>query len=245
MDLLLPAFLLGFAGSLHCVGMCGPIVLALPVRFQSSFLLNRLQYNLGRISTYAILGFFVGFIGLGAKLAQIQQPLSIALGILVIILYFSSGSLNFEGKLGAWVNKQIVSRMRSALGETGKKGSGFSFFGLGSLNGLLPCGLVYIGLIGSTGNADPVKSAAFMAVFGLGTLPAMIGVNYFGEWFKEKILNRSRIIIPVFVILFGSLLILRGLDLGIPYLSPKLSTVQQEGSSCHKEIIRIDDFYRD
>ena len=78
---------LGFLGSLHCIGMCGPIALALPSQSKSklSFYSGRLLYNLGRVITYSIMGLIIGLIGQKINLAGYQQIISVILGIAILI----------------------------------------------------------------------------------------------------------------------------------------------------------------
>ena len=83
------AFLLGFLGSFHCVGMCGPIALAVGGKGSNKFLFNKIIYNLGRSLTYAMLGLVIGSLGFSLSLAGIQQGISIGMGILVVLLSLS------------------------------------------------------------------------------------------------------------------------------------------------------------
>lgn len=82
------ALIIGFAGSLHCVGMCGPIVLALPTKINSknlTFILKRLLYNIGRVTTYFLIGLGAGYVGQSVKLWGFQQLLSILIGIVILL----------------------------------------------------------------------------------------------------------------------------------------------------------------
>lgn len=224
---------LGFFGSLHCVGMCGPLVLALPgksARWQK-FLTLRLLYNLGRILSYSWIGFLVGFFGNQLSLAGWQTQLSVITGLLLILLsigQFSGKSIPLSNLPG--------SLLRRFLGESLYKATPGSQLFTGILNGFLPCGMVYLALAGALYLQNPLDSAIFMASFGLGTLPAMLAVALAGR----QLLGRWRLLFtrlsPALGLVFGILLLLRGLSLNIPYLSPQLPTEptqQIEAAECH------------
>lgn len=219
---------LGFLGSMHCIGMCGPIALALPSQSKSkfSFYLGRILYNLGRVVTYTFMGLILGLVGQKINLAGYQQILSISLGaIILIIVLLPSRFKNLFRSIG--FVKMITKALQSSIGVLFRKGSKTSLFAIGILNGFLPCGFVYVALAGAVAMGNVESSILFMALFGLGTIPAMfsasIVTNLFGQNFRKKI-NRA---VPVFAAVLAVIFILRGLNLGIPYLSPKLKTVTQ------------------
>ena len=223
LPVLLSGFTLGIAGSLHCVGMCGPLSLALPVhhfskaqKFVSLFL-----YQTGRVVTYSILGLLFGLAGRRIYIAGYQQWFSIAMGILVLalaLLYFvqhKTIQLKFLNHFYFFVQKQISRLLKSANGPPG-------FFLMGLANGLLPCGMIYMALAATLTFTEVWQSVAFMALFGAGTLPAMMIVGYAGQMIKSDWRNYLRNLVPVFISLMGVLLILRGMNLGIPFISPEL-----------------------
>jgi sulfite exporter TauE/SafE len=109
--------------------------------------------------------------------------------------------------------------------------SSFLFFGMA--NGLLPCGMVYMALAGALVTTAVHQSVMFMAMFGLGTVPAMIAIGFFGQFFSLNVRNSFRRIVPVFVVLMAFVLILRGMNLGIPFISPVLPSASQAAVSCH------------
>jgi sulfite exporter TauE/SafE len=234
MEFLLAAFSLGFLGSLHCVGMCGPIAMALPVHGKGlGFrILGIYLYNSGRILTYGVLGAILGALGMGMKLAGYQQVLSITLGILLllglflpkILLLNNSVLLTFNMKLKGWFTSWMKQKSLQAL------------FITGLLNGLLPCGLIYVALAGATSSGETIKGALFMAVFGLGTLPAMFSVSFISSISKRFRLYLSHTA-PVLTFVMGVLLVVRGLGLGIPYLSPVFKAPTKDAPAviyCHK-----------
>jgi uncharacterized protein len=223
---------LGFLGSLHCIGMCGPIALALPSQSKSklSFYSGRILYNLGRVMTYSIMGLVIGLIGQKINLAGYQQIVSIVLGVVILVIVLLPSRIkNYFIQLKP---VQVVTKtLQSSIGVLFSKGSQSSLFGIGVLNGFLPCGFVYVALAGAVALGNVEKSILFMALFGIGTIPAMfsasIVTNLFGQDFRKKI-HRA---IPVFATVLALIFILRGLNLGIPYLSPKLKTVTQVNPS--------------
>lgn len=228
--LFLTAFLTGVLGSFHCAGMCGPIAFALPTKQAGNlnFYLGRLVYNLGRIATYSALGLLMGLFGSGLKLAGIQQGLSIAAGVLILLwaVYQFLGWRVVKFQPLSWLGKGAFSKL---MGNA----SYVSLLGIGLLNGLLPCGFVYLALIGSSVTQNPLDAAAFMALFGLGTLPMMYGVSIIGQFLSQKVRSNLSRLSPVFAILIGLFFIVRGLNLGIPYISPQINNSQIEASDCH------------
>jgi hypothetical protein len=236
---LLTAFLIGFLGSFHCIGMCGPIALALPgVKLSSwSFYKGRLLYNLGRVLTYSVLGAIFGFLGNRIALFGLQQTLSITLGSIIILLVILPHK--FRTKL---ITSHLLNfynlKLKSLFTPLFKKGSSISLFTIGILNGFLPCGFVYIGIAGAIAVSSNgiLNSIFFMALFGAGTIPAMFGTSLIGNIltinFKQKLLRLT----PVFALILGLIFVVRGLNLGIPYLSPKFQNMQKsqiEEPVCH------------
>ena len=231
--MLLTAFITGLVGSLHCLGMCGPIALALPRSGNAliGILPGRVLYNLGRVSTYTILGALAGILGHSARFAGIQQSLSVFLGILLLVLALFS--LNVEKRFFAIpVVERLLGKLRARLGRYLGNPSPGNFLSIGILNGLLPCGFVYLGLAGAASQGHIIDSMAFMAVFGLGTIPMMLGLGILGQKLPIGIKSKVRPFLTAFAIAFALLLIVRGLDLGIPYISPSapnLDTIENCG----------------
>lgn len=227
----LTALALGFFGSLHCVGMCGPIVLALPGKSAifSRFMGLRLIYNAGRVLTYAWLGLMLGLFGRQIQLSGWQAQLSITSGVL-ILLFTLLPLLSTRFKLHFQPGK-LVGRF---LGDILYKPTYGGQFVTGLLNGLLPCGLVYLALAGALLVGDPFVSTGFMALFGLGTLPAMLAVAMLGRQLLGQFRPLFSKISPVIALIMATLFILRGLSLGIPYISPQLThPAQAQTEVCH------------
>jgi sulfite exporter TauE/SafE len=220
------AFVLGLVGSVHCAGMCGPLALAVPgtAMSPSRFALGRVTYNAGRIATYCVLGMVFGFFGKTLLLAGIQRWVSISLGVVLIVGLFTSRKLALWKPVTMLVN-QLKARMSGLLRQRSLASVG----ALGLLNGLLPCGLVYVAAAGATATGHFFNGAIYMAAFGAGTLPMMLAIGLGGKLVPLSFRLKLRAAIPVSVFLLGTLLILRGMSLGIPYVSPNLAA----GSCCH------------
>ncbi|MBK9139293.1 MAG: sulfite exporter TauE/SafE family protein [Verrucomicrobia bacterium] len=222
------AFLLGLAGSLHCAGMCGPLALALPVTGAgwSSFGSGRVIYNLGRVVTYALLGVLFGMVGKTLAMVGVQRWISLTLGAILLASLLVSRRLALAAPV-----VRMVAALRQAMGGFLQRRSLTALAVLGLLTGLLPCGLVYVAAMGAAATGGPLTGAGYMAVFGLGTVPLMLAISLSGRLLRPSWRLKLRFVMPVSVFLVGSLLVLRGLALGIPYLSPNLA--DQEGSCCH------------
>lgn len=217
-------FLFGLLGSFHCVGMCGAIALALPGQTgvgAARYVGGRLLYNIGRVTTYATLGAGAGLVGQSLRLAGVQQSLSVASGVLILLLVGvpERYTARLAGALGlarplAWV--------KATLSRLFQQSSWPALYATGVLNGLLPCGLVYLALAGALSAPGVAGAAAYMALFGLGTLPLMLGLALSGRLVPLAWRWRLRRAVPYAATMLALLFIVRGLGLGIPYLSPQL-----------------------
>jgi sulfite exporter TauE/SafE len=233
---IIAAITLGFLGSFHCIGMCGPIALTIPVNRNTKFNIfaGSLIYNLGRITTYSIIGVLFGFLGKGFVLAGWQNSLSIALGIsiLIILIIPNISKKYFPTSLLMRFLEKLKSKIRILFGIKTLT----SLYTIGILNGLLPCGLVYMAIAGSIATGDEIKGALFMSGFGAGTLPTMMLITFVRDYITIGFRENIRKVIPVFVGVMAILLILRGLNLGIPYISPSIKTDSgiSHHQCCHK-----------
>ncbi len=229
------ALLLGLISSLHCVGMCGPIAIMLPVDHNNPAkkVTQLLTYQIGRISAYATIGLLFGFIGKGFYLAGIQQQLSIFAGVVMIAIILIPERVFAKYNFSKPIFK-IISSVKTALGKQFRTKSYKSLFTIGVLNGFLPCGLVYAALFGAIAMQDVTLGMVYMILFGLGTVPLMSILIYFKELMTLPIRNKVQKAIPYMVVLIGTLFILRGLGLGIPYISPSpVSLFVQATPECH------------
>lgn len=236
MEYFYAALALGFLGSFHCIGMCGPITLALPLSSNSWIqkIIGAFIYNFGRVLTYSLLGAFFGLVGKSFVIAGYQQILSLTLGIAILIMVLLPNQVASKFKITSFIFSYI-GKLKQKLGLLFQKKSMKSLFFIGTLNGLLPCGLVYLGVAGAIATGDINKGALFMATFGLGTIPAMFLVSLAGNFIGLNIRNKIQKAVPIFVSAMALLLILRGMNLGIPYLSPQFSDKDAtKHSCCHK-----------
>jgi sulfite exporter TauE/SafE len=231
-QLIISGFALGIVSSFHCVGMCGPIALSLPVYYLPAHkkLLGILFYHSGRIFLYALLGLFFGFVGRQFYLAGLQQYFSIALGcmILLILLQSTFGRKFIHLKLF----DQFQEKLQNIITIYIQKKQLYGMLILGLANGLLPCGMVYLAITGAMAAGNLSGGVAFMASFGLGTFPAMFLLTYFGSFISLKLRNNMRKAIPFFVATMAILLILRGLNLNIPMVSPVMSNSAANTVAC-------------
>lgn len=233
--MLLSALIFGILGSFHCVGMCGPIAFMLPVSRENSFkkFLQVLLYHTGRLMAYSIIGLAFGVLGKSLDLFGFQQQLSIAAGILMIAVivlpYKTFRKYNFSRPM-----YKVVGKVKSSLGSALKKKTPDTFFTIGFLNGFLPCGLVYMAAFGAIASGSIVQGSLYMVLFGVGTIPLMTTAVYFSGMLNGMIKRKMQKMIPVFVVLIGLLFIIRGMGLGIPYLSPAPATAMVDAAaSCH------------
>jgi sulfite exporter TauE/SafE len=233
------ALILGLSSSLHCVGMCGPIAMILPIQQAppAEKLFKTVVYHLGRILVYALLGAIFGMMGKTFQLMGLLQAISIVFGALIIagvIFPRIFARFHFFNRIHMKLNGFV----HGTFGKLIKRKSTLSLFMLGMINGLLPCGAVYFALLGSLVYGGLFEGALFMAIFGLGTLPAMATITYFASSISISLREKFRKASPVILILFGGLFIVRGMNLNIPLISPKVEiteTGETEVSCCSKK----------
>ncbi len=232
-ELIIAALSLGLISSFHCVGMCGPIAFALPVHQLSAPLkmLASLSYHIGRIFTYSLLGALFGLLGRQVYLAGFQRWFSILMGILVlgILLQYLFQKTRIQP---GWMTR-LQTRLLNTMSKLLKNQRASSYFLLGMANGLLPCGMVYLAIAGALSTNHVSDGVFFMAAFGAGTLPAMLALNWFGHLASISLRNRMKQLTPYVIGIMGVLLILRGLNLGIPYISPVLESARGAAIDCH------------
>ena len=232
-------FLMGLVGSFHCLGMCGPIAISLPIGNGSGwqFVAGRLLYNAGRIITYAGLGLVAGAFGQSLQMVGVQQIVSVIAGVLILVLVVMPhlisrplGQIRFLQQFLFWVRKQFAYYYQ--------KQNLASLWVVGLLNGLLPCGFVYIALAGAIAMKTLSLSMAYMALFGLGTLPMMLLVSLSGKLIKPQTRFFFKKAVPYMACVIALLFIIRGMSLGIPYLSPKAMAASPHHvtmTCCHKK----------
>lgn len=218
---MISALIFGLLSSLHCVGMCGPIALMLPVSRTNSALriIQTLLYHLGRIFTYGFLGFVFGIFGKGLFIAGLQQRFSIIIGVLMIV-YVLLPKKNLDSFRFLNPFFKIVAIIKSNLGKLLTNKSKRSFLLIGILNGFLPCAMIYVALFGALATQDAIQGSLYMILFGVGTIPLMSIVVLISNKITVATRNKILKLVPVFVTILGVLFILRGLGLNIPFISP-------------------------
>lgn len=232
--MLLSGFILGLISSLHCLGMCGPIAMMLPVdhKNQAKKTTQLLTYHLGRITAYMTLGLVFGLLGKGLFLAGMQQQLSIIIGVLMIVFVLIPEKVFARYNFSKPVYK-VISQVKTKLGSQFKKRSYKALFTIGLLNGFLPCGLVYVALFGAIAMQNETLGVSYMFLYGLGTIPMMSMVTYVSGFLTVPVRNQIQKIIPIVTVCIGMLFIMRGLGLDIPFVSPSnMSLFVQSNSIC-------------
>lgn len=211
------AFSIGLLGSIHCIGMCGPIALALPYQGMSRFQAVRgvLAYNLGRIITYGLLGSVIGILGKGLWLAGVQTQLSLIIGISLVLIALFSISVETQllripavRRFNQWITLQLGKRM----GQQGARAS----LAIGLLNGFIPCGLVYMAVAGAVASGSVFSGSLYMVLFGLGTIPLMAFTALAGQAVNLSWRQRLRKLAPVLMLVIAALFIIRGLQFQVP-----------------------------
>lgn len=238
MVILLSALVLGLMGSFHCAGMCGPIAIALPLHGNSipQKIFGGLLYNLGRTITYGVMGALFGLLGQGVELIGFQQKISVIMGaVMVISVLFPSLFRNQYSADKSWFS--LVGKLKNTIGRMFSVRSFSSLFFIGLLNGLLPCGLVYMAIAGAIGTGEVVLGSLYMIMFGLGTIPMLLSISIAGNILSVAIRRKINRLIPVLVVVVGIFFILRGLSLGIPFLSPPKEKIEKKfEKSLEKEL---------
>jgi hypothetical protein len=237
MDFITP-LTIGLIGSFHCIGMCGPIVVALPLKKHNliSKITGAILYNSGRVLTYSVIGILFGLLGRGISLAGFQQWTSVLLGIAMIISvlfpFFFREKITI-GSLFSGFAARLIVRLKKLFTDR----SFSSLLMIGILNGLLPCGLVYVAIAGAISSGTVLTGALFMMLFGIGTIPLLLLATLASDAIGQRIRSKMQRVVPYFVFMLGVLFILRGMSLGIPFVSPadeKLApkSMVEKGSCC-------------
>jgi uncharacterized protein len=231
---LIAGLVIGIGGSLHCAGMCGPLALALPSGPGRTwrYFTGRVIYNVGRMITYMALGVVAGLAGRGLVLAGTQQVVTIAIGIMLLL------SIAVPTALTRWIPSftlpaRLNTKILGMLSGLMRRSSSAGLLLIGILNGLLPCGFVYVGLAAAITLGDPLHAMLFMAGFGLGTVPVMLTIALAGKKIQEGVRRKLLRFVPLVTAVLALLLVLRGMSLGIPYISPIVDGQQTAQHHCH------------
>lgn len=227
------ALMLGLVGSVHCVGMCGPIALALPLPLKDrvQLTIQALGYHLGKTTTYMLLGVVFGLIGKGLFLLPYQAGISIGLGLLMLFLAILNTRVEqWLAQLPGW--KQVLGWVRRQMGRFLNRKSPWSTLYIGLLNGLLPCGLVYVAIVGAVATGEIGSAMVYMGLFGIGTMPLLLLTSLAGSWLKGPFRKYLNWIQPALLFTMATLLILRGFNVEIPVSLP-IWEAGQEIPMCH------------
>jgi len=235
MEIVYTALGLGLLTGFHCIGMCGPIAIALPLnkRTWGTRIFSALWYNIGRTITYAGLGVVFGILGAGFSLAGFQKWISIIMGVFMIasVLFPKINHILYRGT----GDSKFMNSIKKQLAKYFQQASYKSLFITGLLNGLLPCGMVYMALAGAIGLGSLQSAVLFMILFGLGTIPMMFLLSMLGNFATIKLKHAINKVIPYVVVIVGALFILRGLELGIKFISPPAKKLEiHKGMNMHK-----------
>lgn len=215
------AMTMGVLSSLHCVGMCGPLAMASPVLRSgpASVVLSRFIYHGGRITTYALIGLVIGFTGEALRVSGLHSYVSVGAGILILGLIIARflGLHYADGKVYA-----LFLRLKKPFQHLFRRRTPASLYVLGFLNGLLPCAMVYLAAGTALALGQIWISLGYMVIFGLGTTPLLwLASEGFRNLMRHFKINVNYVY-SVLSLLTGILLIMRGLHLGVPWLSPDL-----------------------
>jgi len=235
----LTALTIGLMGSLHCVGMCGPIALAVPLKgkFQSFRWLGSFNYLIGKATTYSLLGLFSGAFAQLFAIAGFQRYISLFTGIIILLIFLVQQLWN-GNSLFEQLNLKWVKALKIQFNKFIEQKNLLSAFMIGLINGILPCGLVYMAMAGAVGAGGWWQSMLYMFLFGLGTMPLLFVFMLFKSKISITYSNLFQKLVPTFTVTIAILLIVRGLNLGIPYFSPKVNTIKNKTTieCCSKPI---------
>lgn len=214
------SFLLGIGSSWHCLGMCGPLVMAVPFPKKRQSIITKALYFLGKAIAYALLGMIIGLFGMKSIWGDSQRYVSIVAGSLIVLMVLFPiiipKTFNYPFKK---TFNQIFNRMK-------EQPQWWHFLSLGFLNGLLPCGMVYMALIAALASGNSWNAALVMLLFGLGTTPMLWVVSFLKDRVRNQFQAQFKLVTVSFGLLAGTILILRGLNLGIPYISPNMNKIE-------------------
>ena len=233
--MLYSAFIFGLISSFHCIGMCGPIAMMLPVDRSNEVkkITQIITYHIGKLTAYGTLGLIFGLLGRSFYLAGMQQQLSIIVGILMILVAVIPERIFAKYNFSKPIYR-VITKVKSSLGQQFKNKSYKSLFTIGLLNGFLPCGMVYVALFGAIAMQNVSLGIGYMILFGIGTIPMMVAVVYASGLLSFSFRGTIQKAIPWVAVIIGMLFIIRGVGLDIPYLSPSnMSLFVQSEANCH------------
>ncbi len=222
------AFGLGFAGSLHCLGMCGPLVLGVASNIRSGIVnrwIHGLLYHFSRVLTYGFMGIMFGLLGKVLAISGFQKTITITSGIFLVVLFLFTIDLEtliFKSKKYQRVFRKFQQHLTRTFSSLAQRHP----FVLGILNAILPCGLVYLALMGSLTTGSALTGMAFMVAFGLGTLPMMLSIHFGVSMIKWRPQGQYKKIFPLLHLVLGIFLIYRGWVVDMPMELDFLSAIK-------------------
>lgn len=224
---------MGAVGGLHCIGMCGPIVFLLPIKGTGARRITGLiAYHIGRVSAYVLLGLAFGWIGQGLSLFGWQQKLSVLTGITLVLAAFFPffKKVPFTSLL-----TRFLGGAQSRFAIFFKSGRTDALLAIGFLNGFLPCGLTYMAVFGSLATSDVLSGGVFMLLFGLGTIPLLSSPQLLKSFMTPLLRRIQPKVVTILLTVVGVVFILRGMGMGIPFISPRTPELNGPTSSmeCH------------
>jgi sulfite exporter TauE/SafE len=232
-EILTISLTMGFISSWHCAGMCGPLIISIPgfAKTHSEQIIHTVIYHAGRIMLYAAGGLIVGIIGQEIQITSSQQQLSVWLGVWVLIYVLMPK--NVSARLSRWTHTaRFFDEVKLRITKLWHRPGPSARFTLGVLNGLLPCGMVYLALASALTTGSPADSVLFMVGFGMGTFPILAAIGYAGKMLQYKVRLQMQRAVPFFLVTMACLLMLRGIGLGIPFLSPSMKTTDTHKPAC-------------
>ena len=202
---MISAFVIGLFGSVHCVAMCGPLMLTFTGSNGKSAFASFGLYHLGRLLFYGFIGAIFGLLSLSVRFFQMQQYLSILLGVGILVVYLFP---KVRSRIEGWYyHSRFYQFLKSSL--TRYFSTRVRWFAAGILNGALPCGLVYLAAAGALLSGGVSSSFFYMILFGLGTLPLLATFRYISHYLPHLPRRIGNLATPV-GLLAGILLISRG-----------------------------------
>ncbi len=220
------AFLLGLAGSLHCVGMCGPIALMIPTGNGKQKWLSLFLYHFGRLLTYLIIGTFFGLIVSSLNSYQTQIIFTFISGGLLLLFALVPSFLNWVEKKGYSFFNSAINYKNKLAKSLNKNKIEYSFY-IGFLNGFLPCAMVYSAAIMALAQKSLMNSLIVMLLFGLGTIPLLSVFYYFSTKLKTWFSKYANTFRTLSFIIVGVFLIARG----VYYLKKEPPKPKEGGNS--------------
>jgi uncharacterized protein len=207
--LLLAGAVLGLAGSIHCAGMCGPLLLAVARGASRAALVRRMSlYHAARICTYALLGIPAGYAGRAGSFGLFGRTVAFTGGILLVAA--ASGALfSRHGRSASHRWSLVIVRAGAAAAKLTRRHSHLGPLALGAVNGLLPCGLVYAAAAAAAATGTVNSAVTFMIAFGAGTVPLLFALTVSAAAVPATMRHRLRFLAPALMALAGLLLIVR------------------------------------